>query len=146
MSDALAEKMKTELKRWKEEVEARKRAADDLLTHINGLLENLGNQPNLDDIRAEASRIAAHGLPHHKSEPKTQYDQIAEFLVRNRNQPMSVRQLADGTGISTKSLPSVLYTSHSSSFVRQKMDGFKNRLAWCLTQEAHDAACESQRR
>jgi DNA-binding transcriptional regulator GbsR (MarR family) len=66
-----------------------------------------------------------------KQQHGTQFDRVQAFLVRNNNEPHTVAEIADGTGIPRTSLSAVLYRTHSDRFVSTYLPTKKGK-SWSL--------------
>jgi hypothetical protein len=73
-------------------------------------------------------------------QPPTQFEQVAAFLVRKNNKPMTQREIEAEMGTKRNALATVLYQTHKDFFSKGNKEGFNKRILWSLTQKAFDEA------
>lgn len=109
----------------------------DAIAQLHKVVERLDSgNITLTDLKQEAVRISTNGMvASFMNNQPTYFERIAAFFVKIGNVPKTIREIADATKITKNSINNVLYATHKTLFVSSEVEGFKHRLAWCLTPE-----------
>jgi hypothetical protein len=122
--------IQTKLRELVSAIHVEKRSLDDLLTNLAKFAGNMA--PTMNDLRQEANGRA------------TYFSRIADFFVRENNQPRTVQEIADGINGVKPSVCNVLYGTHKKFFLSENVPGFKRQVVWHLTQEAFEQYVQRQ--
>src|SRR5262249_24212315 len=76
---------------------------------------------------------AAH---QHSGPEKSQFLQVAEFLLADGNRPRSASAILKGTGLSRTSLSQLFHVTHKDSFISNAIPGYARKKKWSLSEQA----------
>jgi hypothetical protein len=97
---------------------------DELLTIIDDLksrrLQYTGQAAGQEDDEAPPEQRGTH------------FDRIAEYLRIGANEPKTMAEISEGTGIARASISAVVYRTHADEFVRHEPPQGSRIVSWSL--------------
>jgi hypothetical protein len=113
--------------------EAKKRSLDEIIQTLRkAALEFDGKEVvTLDALREEAASRASAA-----NRPATYFERVAQFFLDHANEPKPIREIALAVDGKQASVANVFYSTHKEMFESEPIPGYRNQVAWKMTEQA----------